>query len=185
MGDPARQCNAGPCWMEGVDKTVAPARQAYHGAGSKAKRSPKDRSVIPGTVAEVPKSSGQPSGAGNSDQMGQSDGPAPAGKIVEVWGQAGPMAGACRPMPSAQALTNRQDSRDRLRSREMREEFEVTDRYGKTRIHKIRAAQNDLREAIRAEGTPSIQDAWDRLEPWLDMPAAQPMTSPGNVEHDT
>ncbi|WP_375553379.1 hypothetical protein [Roseovarius mucosus] len=61
----------------------------------------------------------------------------------------------------------------------------MTDRYGKTRIHKIRAAQNALREAIRAEGTPAIQDAWDRLEPWLDMPTDQPMTRPGNVEHDT
>ena len=46
----------------------------------------------------------------------------------------------------------------------------MTDRYGNTRIVKIRAAQNALREAIRAEGTPRIQDAWDRLEPWIDAP---------------
>jgi hypothetical protein len=32
----------------------------------------------------------------------------------------------------------------------------------------IRAAVNELRAAIRAEGTPTVQDAWDRMEPWID-----------------
>lgn len=44
------------------------------------------------------------------------------------------------------------------------------DRYGKTRMGKIRAAVENLRKAIRAEGTPAVQDAWDRLEPWIDAP---------------
>lgn len=93
MGDPARHKQRGARLAVGDDKTVAPVWKAYHGAGSKAKRSPKDRSAIHGTVTKVPKSSGQRSGAGHSYQIGQSDGPAPAGKIAEVWGQAGPCAG--------------------------------------------------------------------------------------------
>ena len=44
----------------------------------------------------------------------------------------------------------------------------MTDRYGKTRMGTIRAAVNALRASIRAEGTPAIQDAWDRMEPWID-----------------
>lgn len=40
--------------------------------------------------------------------------------------------------------------------------------YGRTKISKLRAAVNNLRTAIRAEGTPAIQDAWDRVEPWVD-----------------
>lgn len=45
---------------------------------------------------------------------------------------------------------------------------EIAGRYGNTKIIKLRHAVNELRKAIRAEGTPSIQDAWDRAEPWLD-----------------
>lgn len=41
-------------------------------------------------------------------------------------------------------------------------------RYGNTRIHKIHKAIKDLREACRSEGTPRIQSALDRLEPWID-----------------
>ncbi|WP_306150663.1 hypothetical protein [Roseovarius sp. MMSF_3281] len=44
------------------------------------------------------------------------------------------------------------------------------DRYGNTRISKIRKAVNDLRRAIQREGTQDIQVAWDRLEPWIDAP---------------
>lgn len=43
-------------------------------------------------------------------------------------------------------------------------------RYGATKITKIISARNELREAIRAEGTPRIQEAWDRLEQWIDAP---------------
>ena len=41
-------------------------------------------------------------------------------------------------------------------------------RHGNVRISKVIAAESELREAIRNEGTPRIQDAWDRCEPWLD-----------------
>lgn len=41
-------------------------------------------------------------------------------------------------------------------------------RYGNVRIVKLRAAVNTLRKAIQKEGTPDIQDAWDRCEPWVD-----------------
>lgn len=40
--------------------------------------------------------------------------------------------------------------------------------YGRTKLSKLRAAVQALRDAIRAEGTPAIQDAWDRCEPWVD-----------------
>lgn len=45
-----------------------------------------------------------------------------------------------------------------------------TPRYGAIKITKIVAARNALRDAIRAEGTPRIQAAWDRLEQWIDSP---------------
>lgn len=44
----------------------------------------------------------------------------------------------------------------------------MTTHYGLARITKLRAAVSALRSAIRAEGTPAIQDAWDRVEPWVD-----------------
>lgn len=47
-------------------------------------------------------------------------------------------------------------------------------KYGKVRISKILAAFNELREACRAEGTPRIQDAIDRYEPWADCALARP-----------
>jgi hypothetical protein len=44
----------------------------------------------------------------------------------------------------------------------------MSEHYGKARMGTIRAAVNELRAAIRAEGTPTVQDAWDRMEPWID-----------------
>lgn len=44
----------------------------------------------------------------------------------------------------------------------------MTERYGNTKITKLRKAVEDLRQAIRKKGTPAIQDAWDRAEPWID-----------------
>lgn len=44
----------------------------------------------------------------------------------------------------------------------------MTDRYGKAKIVKLRAAVDELRKACREEGTPRIQSAWDRAEPWVD-----------------
>ena len=51
----------------------------------------------------------------------------------------------------------------------------MSDRYGRVKISKIIAARNELRRLIQAEGTPAIQDAWDRLEQWIDSP---PMMGP-------
>jgi hypothetical protein len=41
---------------------------------------------------------------------------------------------------------------------------ERPDRYGATRISRIRKRWNALREAVRAEGTPAVQDAFDQME---------------------
>lgn len=57
-------------------------------------------------------------------------------------------------------------------------------RYGKTRISKIKAAVDNLRSAIRSSGTPEIQDAWDRFEPWVDVVFGRPATSPEESEVD-
>ena len=43
----------------------------------------------------------------------------------------------------------------------------MSERYGNVRVSKIIRAFNNLRAAIRSEGTPAIQKAWDRVEPWL------------------
>ena len=45
----------------------------------------------------------------------------------------------------------------------------MTERYGKRRVPKMYAEVNRLRSAIRAEGTPEIQDAWDAVEEWIDF----------------
>jgi hypothetical protein len=39
--------------------------------------------------------------------------------------------------------------------------------YGKARIVTLRKAVDELRQACRQEGTPRIQDAIDRAEPWI------------------
>ena len=102
-----RAVTRGAMLAEGADKTVAPAWIAYHGAGTQAKRSPKDRSASPGRVAKLPKVAINDPGL-SRHQIGQGDGTAPASKIAEAWGQPEPLAGACHPMPSAQALSNQQ-----------------------------------------------------------------------------
>lgn len=50
----------------------------------------------------------------------------------------------------------------------------MTDRYGRLKFTTIYRAKDDLRRAIQAEGTPLIQDAWDRLEQWIDSPPMMP-----------
>lgn len=112
MCDPAHKARGAELAV-GSDKTVAPVWQSLPWGGIKGKAQSERPKRDPRHSCESVESSGQPLGAGNSHQVGQSDGPAPAGKIVEAWGQPQPMAGACHPMPSAQALTNRQDSRNR------------------------------------------------------------------------
>jgi hypothetical protein len=45
----------------------------------------------------------------------------------------------------------------------------MTETYGKRRVSKMYAQINTLREAIRTEGTPAIQSAWDAVEEHIDF----------------
>jgi len=45
----------------------------------------------------------------------------------------------------------------------------VTERYGNLRVVKMFNQINDLRKLIRSEGTPSIQEAWDKVEEHIDF----------------
>lgn len=45
----------------------------------------------------------------------------------------------------------------------------TTERYGKTRVFKIRAAYNDLRDAVQTGDIERAQDAMDRYEQWADF----------------
>ena len=42
------------------------------------------------------------------------------------------------------------------------------ERYGNTRVSKIRTAYNDLRSAVRSGDLVAAQGAFDRYEPWAD-----------------
>jgi hypothetical protein len=44
----------------------------------------------------------------------------------------------------------------------------MTEKYGNRNVPKMIAEIEVLRQAIRAEGTPAIQDAWDRVETHID-----------------
>lgn len=50
----------------------------------------------------------------------------------------------------------------------------MTDRYGRVKFSTIYATKAELRRAIQEEGTPRIQDLWDRLEQWIDSPPMMP-----------
>lgn len=45
----------------------------------------------------------------------------------------------------------------------------MTDRYGNRNIIKMFNQINALRKAIRSEGTPTIQEAWDKVEEHIDF----------------
>ncbi|WP_288951565.1 hypothetical protein [uncultured Paracoccus sp.] len=45
----------------------------------------------------------------------------------------------------------------------------MTERYGRRKVTKMYAQINELRKAIRAEGSPAIQDAWDKVEEHIDF----------------
>ncbi len=45
----------------------------------------------------------------------------------------------------------------------------MTDRYGNRTIIKMFNQINALRKAIRREGTPAIQEAWDKVEEHIDF----------------
>lgn len=47
-------------------------------------------------------------------------------------------------------------------------EGDMSERYGKTRVSKIRDAYNKLRAAIRAGDIEAAEVALDRYEPWAD-----------------
>lgn len=51
----------------------------------------------------------------------------------------------------------------------------MTDRYGNVKAIKIYNARKRLCDLIRTEGTPAIQDALDRLMPWIDAPEGFPL----------
>lgn len=44
----------------------------------------------------------------------------------------------------------------------------MTGKYGERNITKMIREIDVLRQSIRAEGTPAIQDAWDKVEPHID-----------------
>lgn len=54
----------------------------------------------------------------------------------------------------------------------------MTDRYGNTRVAKIRAAYNDMRAAIRAGDIEAVERALDRYEPWADYVFGAPKIKP-------
>lgn len=45
----------------------------------------------------------------------------------------------------------------------------MTERYGNRRVVKMFNQINALRKLIRSEGTPSIQEAWDKVEEHIDF----------------
>lgn len=54
----------------------------------------------------------------------------------------------------------------------------MTDRYGNTRVAKIKAAYNDLRAAIRSGDIEAAERALDRYEPWADYVFGAPKVKP-------
>lgn len=50
---------------------------------------------------------------------------------------------------------------------------EMTERYGNRRVPKMLAQVNAHRAAVAAEGTPLIQDTWDKIEEHIDFAYAQ------------
>lgn len=47
-------------------------------------------------------------------------------------------------------------------------EVRSAQKYGKRNVAKMIRQVEKLRQAIRAEGTPAIQDAWDKVEEHID-----------------
>ena len=45
----------------------------------------------------------------------------------------------------------------------------TSQKYGKRNVSKMIAQIDALRKAIRSEGTPNIQDAWDAVEEHIDF----------------
>ncbi len=51
--------------------------------------------------------------------------------------------------------------------------------WGDRPFSELYAAANALRIAIRQEGSPQIQSAWDEVEPFFDIILARPKPQPG------
>ena len=45
----------------------------------------------------------------------------------------------------------------------------MNEKYGNRSVAKMYRQINDLRRLISSEGTPSIQDAWDKVEEHIDF----------------
>jgi hypothetical protein len=50
----------------------------------------------------------------------------------------------------------------------------TTETYGTRSVPDMIAQVNELRRAIRAEGTPAVQDAWDKVEEHIDFAYRKP-----------
>jgi len=57
----------------------------------------------------------------------------------------------------------------------------MTDKYGQRNVIKMFNQVNALRKAIRTEGTPLIQEAWDKVEEHIDFIYAKQKAN-GNVD---
>ena len=57
----------------------------------------------------------------------------------------------------------------------------MTDKYGQRNVIKMFNQVNALRKAIRTEGTPAIQEAWDKVEEHIDFIYAKQKAN-GNVD---
>lgn len=58
-------------------------------------------------------------------------------------------------------------------------------RYGNRKVSKMYAQINELRAAIRAEGTDRIQEAWDKVEEHIDFAYSPENATPSpNIRHD-
>jgi hypothetical protein len=50
----------------------------------------------------------------------------------------------------------------------------TTETYGTRSVPDMFAQVNELRRSIRAEGTPAVQDAWDKVEEHIDFAYRKP-----------
>jgi hypothetical protein len=50
----------------------------------------------------------------------------------------------------------------------------TTERYGNVRAVTIYNLQNRLRKLIASEGTPALQEAWDKMEQYIHSPHMWP-----------
>lgn len=83
QASPFAKDTTGPVLRAVMTRRWRSNRNAYHGAGSQAKGSPKDRSPIPGAVAKASKVAVHDLGQATVTRSAQGGGPAPASKIAQ------------------------------------------------------------------------------------------------------